>query len=100
MIRPRRNRRSAAIRSMVEETTLSAADLVAPFFVVEGKNRREEIENLPNVFRLSVDQLVQEAEALHRKGVPAIALFPVTPKEKKIRLASARSVKKASFRKL
>lgn len=83
MIRPRRNRRSAAIRSMVEETTLSAADLVAPFFVVEGKNRREEIENLPNVFRLSVDQLVQEAEALHRKGVPAIALFPVTPKEKK-----------------
>ncbi len=62
---------------------LSPADLVAPFFVVDGEKRREEIEALPQVFRLSVDQLVKEAEALHRKGVPAVALFPVIRKEHK-----------------
>lgn len=72
-----------AIRSMVEETLVTPADLVAPFFVVGGERRREEVENLPQVFRLSVDELVKDAEALHRKGVPAVALFPVIPKEKK-----------------
>ncbi|MFI5334740.1 MAG: porphobilinogen synthase [Chlamydiales bacterium] len=75
--RPRRNRRTPAIRSLVSETLLSPADLVACFFVVEGKKRREEIPSLPQVFKLSVDELVKEAEALHKKGIPAVALFPI-----------------------
>lgn len=83
MKRPRRNRRSTAIRSLVQETALSPADLVAPLFVVPGQKRKEELEKLPQVFRYSVDELVREAEALHRKGLPAVALFPIIEPEKK-----------------
>ncbi len=81
--RPRRNRKSPSIRAMVEETILRPSDLIAPFFVMEGKNKREEIKNFPNVFRLSVDQIVREAEKLHKRGIPAIALFPTIPQKEK-----------------
>jgi porphobilinogen synthase len=81
--RPRRNRRSPAIRSLVAETTLKAADLVAPFFVLPGENERVEIKSMPGVFRFSCDFLLKEVEKLHRAGVPAINLFPVIPQELK-----------------
>ncbi len=87
MKRPRRNRRTAAIRSLVQETTLSPADLVLPIFVREGENKREEISSFPGICRLSVDQVLKEAEKIHRRGVPAVALFPVVPSEKKDPLA-------------
>ncbi len=77
LIRPRRNRRTPAIRQLVEETALRPADFVVPFFVIEGENTREEIPSLPGISRLSIDQIVHEAEALHRKGILSIALFPV-----------------------
>lgn len=73
---------------MVQETTLSPADLVAPLFVVPGHKRKEELEKLPHVFRYSIDQLLIEAEALHKKGLPAIALFPVISSEEKDLLGS------------
>lgn len=75
--RPRRNRKSAAIRSLVEETHLSARDIVAPYFLLDGQQRKEAIPSLPGIDRLSIDFILKEAEALHRLGVPAIALFPV-----------------------
>jgi porphobilinogen synthase len=75
--RPRRNRTSPSIRSLVAETVLQPADLVAPFFVLPGNQQRQEIASLPGIARLSVDYVLKEAEALHRKGIPAIALFPV-----------------------
>lgn len=75
--RPRRNRRTAAIRSLVEETHLKAADFVAPFFVIEGENQNQPIEKLPGISRLSIDLILQQAERLHKAGVPAVALFPV-----------------------
>ncbi len=75
--RPRRNRRSPAIRSLVAETLLSPADLVACFFIIDGEKKREAIPSLPQVFKLSIDEVLKEAEKLHKKGVPAIALFPV-----------------------
>lgn len=75
--RPRRNRRTSAIRSLVAETLLSPADLVMSFFVIAGEKKREPIPSMPQVFRLSTDELVKEAEKLHKKGIPAIALFPV-----------------------
>jgi porphobilinogen synthase len=75
--RPRRNRKSSAIRHLVEENVLRAADLVMPFFVIEGENKQEEIKSLPGVFRLSLDHVLREAEKLHAQGIPAIALFPV-----------------------
>jgi porphobilinogen synthase len=76
-IRPRRNRKSEAIRRMVEETSLRAADLVAPFFVMEGHQRKEEIASFPGVYRMTLDHLLHEAHHLHSKGIPSIALFPV-----------------------
>ncbi|MBF5059908.1 Delta-aminolevulinic acid dehydratase [Candidatus Neptunochlamydia vexilliferae] len=75
--RPRRNRKSPAVRSLVQETTLNASDLIAPFFIMEGTQKRDSIEALPGIDRLSIDLLVKEAEPLHAQGVPAIALFPV-----------------------
>jgi porphobilinogen synthase len=81
--RPRRNRKTVAIRSMVEETILRPSDFVAPFFVLPGEKKKEAIISLPGVDRLSIDHILKEAEKLHRQGVPAIALFPVLdPSEK------------------
>ncbi len=76
-IRPRRNRKSDAIRRMVEETTLRAADLVAPLFIMEGDGKKEEIPSFPGVYRMTLDHVLKEAERLHKKGIPSIALFPV-----------------------
>lgn len=74
--RPRRNRRSASIRSMVTENILSTNDLLAPLFVVEGTHQRVPISSMPGQFRLSIDQLVLEAKELYSLGIPAIAVFP------------------------
>jgi porphobilinogen synthase len=81
--RPRRNRKSQAIRSLVQETVLRPCDLVVPFFLLPGHNRKEEIPTLPGIYRLSADLILKEAERLHRLNIPAIALFPVIPKEEK-----------------
>jgi porphobilinogen synthase len=86
--RPRRNRRSPAIRSLVAEHALSPADLVAPFFVTAGENRKEAIATMPGVSTLSADLILKEAEALHRRGIPAIALFPVIDSHLKDALGS------------
>lgn len=74
--RPRRLRRTAALRALVEETVLRPADFIAPLFVVDGKPRPEEIKSMPGVFRLNIADLVKECRALHKLGVPAVALFP------------------------
>ncbi len=76
-IRLRRNRKSEAIRKIVQETHLRPADLVAPIFVIEGEKRREEIQSMPGVERLSVDLAVKEAKEFFRQGICSIALFPV-----------------------
>jgi porphobilinogen synthase len=74
--RPRRNRRSAGLRALVRETTLSPADLVWPAFVIEGGDKREPIAAMPGVERLGIDALLVEAAEVHALGIPAIALFP------------------------
>ena len=74
--RPRRLRRYASRRALVEETTLRAADLIAPLFVVDGKAAPEEIGSMPGVFRFNINDLVRECRELSRLGVPAVALFP------------------------
>ncbi len=81
--RPRRLRRTAAIRALVEETRVTADDLVAPLFVVDGKAAPEEIASMPGAFRLSIADLVKECRALHRLGVRAVALFPKLEKSLK-----------------
>jgi len=74
--RPRRLRRTEAIRRMVRETRLSVDQLVAPLFVVEGHGVRQEVPSMPGQYRLSIDELVREARELHALGIPAVALFP------------------------
>ncbi len=87
--RPRRLRRSSAIRRMARETRLSVDHLVAPLFVKGGSGVQEPIASMPGCHRLSIDLLVEEAEELHALGVPAVALFPVIPDEVKDPRASA-----------
>lgn len=74
--RPRRLRRTASRRALVEETVLRPADLIAPLFVVDGKGKPESIASMPGVYRLNLADLVRECRELHRLGVPAVALFP------------------------
>ncbi|MDX6751851.1 porphobilinogen synthase [Geminicoccaceae bacterium 1502E] len=81
--RLRRLRRQAWLRDMVAEHALRPADLIQPCFVLEGEGRREAIPSMPGVERLSVDLVVAMAERAAHAGVPAMALFPVTPPERK-----------------
>ncbi|OIR18729.1 delta-aminolevulinic acid dehydratase [mine drainage metagenome] len=74
--RPRRLRRSQALRSLVEETVLRPQDFIAPLFVVDGKSAPEPIASMPGVLRFNVADLVKECRALWKLGVPAVALFP------------------------
>lgn len=86
--RMRRMRQHQFTRSMMAENTLSASDLIYPMFILEGKNRVETISSMPGIERMSIDLLIKEAEALVELGVPAIAIFPVTPVDLKSECAS------------
>lgn len=81
--RMRRLRANTFTRDLVREHSLTVKDLIYPMFVLEGKNQRETISSMPGIERLSVDLLVKEAKLLHKLGIPAVALFPVTPKSAK-----------------
>ncbi len=82
-IRPRRMRASDFSRRLMRETMLSVDDLIYPMFVTEGENRSEHIASMPGTRRFSIDLLLHEAEHLMQLNIPALALFPVTPGEKK-----------------
>ena len=82
-IRMRRMRRDAFSRALMRETVLTASDLILPVFVREGSGVREPIPSMPGVERQSIDELVRTAAKAHALGVPALALFPVTPPEAK-----------------
>ena len=75
--RLRRLRQHESLRRMVRETTLSPADFIVPLFVVEGRDRREEITSMPGQYRLSIDLLIKEAGEIKALGIPAIILFGV-----------------------
>ncbi len=81
--RPRRLRKDDFSRRLVREHQLTVDDLIYPCFVLEGKNQREKVTSMPGVERLSIDLLLQEAEIIHKLGIPMMALFPVTPLEQK-----------------
>jgi porphobilinogen synthase len=79
--RPRRLRRSAAMRALVRETRLSPDNFLYPLFVVPGERQRREVASMPGVFQLSVDETVREAAAAKADGVPGVLLFGL-PDEK------------------
>jgi porphobilinogen synthase len=77
--RMRRLRQQDFTRRLVAENQLSSSDLIYPMFVLEGDNQKQVVPSMPGIERLSIDLLVQEARELVELGIPAIALFPVTP---------------------
>ena len=81
--RLRRMRKHEFNRSLIRENSLSASDLIYPLFIVEGENKRVEIDSMPGIERLSIDQLLVEAKEIVDLKIQAIALFPVISSEKK-----------------
>ena len=82
-IRLRRMRASKFSRALMQENVLTTSDLIYPMFIIEGKGQREAIASMPGIERVSLDELRKEAAAIYQLGIPAIALFPVTPDDKK-----------------
>jgi porphobilinogen synthase len=87
-IRPRRNRKSAAIRNMVEETQLGVQNLIYPIFLKDGKGIKEEVSSLPNNFRWSIDQLLPEIEACLKLGITTYDIFPAVEESLKDKTAT------------
>ena len=81
--RMRRMRHDESSRRLMRENELSCSDLIYPVFILEGEQQREAVPSMPGVERLSIDQLLKEAGEIHALGIPAIALFPVTPANSK-----------------
>jgi porphobilinogen synthase len=79
--RLRRLRRTATLRDMFRETTLSKSDLIYPLFIVEGENVKREISSMPGQFQMSVDNVLRECEELLGLGIKSILLFGI-PAEK------------------
>jgi porphobilinogen synthase len=76
--RLRRMRRDAFSRRLMRESSLSTDNLIYPMFVIDGHGRREPVSSMPGVERVTIDELVREAQEITRLGIPALALFPVT----------------------
>ena len=74
----RRARRTPALRALMQENTLSPADLIWPLFVRDGKGVEEPVSSMPGVMRRSVDKIVEAAKQAHSLGIPAVCLFPYT----------------------
>jgi porphobilinogen synthase len=88
--RPRRLRRTEALRSMVRETRLTTAGLIYPMFVCPGKNVRQEVGSMPGIHQQSADQIVEECREVESLGIPAVILFGL-PETKDSRGASSLS---------
>ncbi|WP_186753962.1 porphobilinogen synthase [Echinicola salinicaeni] len=86
--RPRRNRKSAVIRGMIEETRLSVKDFIFPIFVIEGTNKKEEVASMPGIYRYSLDLLLKEIDECMNLGIKAFDIFPAYPEDKKDKYAT------------
>ncbi|MBT28453.1 MAG: porphobilinogen synthase [Thalassobius sp.] len=86
--RPRRNRKSAVIRELTEETTVHKKDLIFPLFLIEGSNKKIEVGSMPGIYRYSQDTLLAEIESCLELGIKTFDLFPSIPEENKDKIAS------------
>lgn len=89
LIRPRRNRKSAVIRDMVQENHLRAENLIFPLFIVDGENQKSEVKSMPGIFRYSVDNLLREVESCLQLGLHSFDLFPNIEEAQKDKYATA-----------
>jgi porphobilinogen synthase len=78
VVRPRRNRKSEWARRLIRENVVTTDDLIWPLFVIDGDNQRKPVASMPGVERLSIDQVVRDAERAAKLDIPCIALFPYT----------------------
>lgn len=81
--RPRRNRKSETIRSLVQETRLHPSQFVMPIFILEGSKQQQPIHSMPGIFRRTIDLTLQEIELLWSVGIRSVDIFPVVPVERK-----------------
>lgn len=86
--RPRRNRKSAVIRDMVQETYLSPSNLIFPLFIIEGQNQKTEVSSMPGIYRYSIDNLLREVESCLKLGLKSFDLFPSIEESLKDRYAT------------
>src|SRR6201985_3946205 len=86
--RPRRNRKNEAIRQMVQETHISAANLIFPLFIIEGNNKMTEVDSMPGMYRRSIDHLLREIESCMKLGLNSFDLFPNNSEELKDKYAT------------
>jgi porphobilinogen synthase len=77
--RPRRNRKSEAVRNLVEETSLSVKDLIFPMFLVDGANKKVAIDSMPGIYRYSIDNMLGEIESCMKLGILGFDVFPAYP---------------------
>jgi porphobilinogen synthase len=88
--RPRRNRKSIALRDLVRENQLTTKDLIAPLFVIDGQGKsiKQEIASMPGQYRFSIDLLLDECGRLQDLGIPCVSLFPALSDDKKDKMAT------------
>lgn len=86
--RPRRNRKSEAVRLMVEETSVTVNDLIFPLFLVDGTNKKIEVGSMPGIFRLSIDRMLKEIEECLKLGIKAFDVFPAVEDQHKDKTAT------------
>ncbi|MCU0383817.1 MAG: porphobilinogen synthase, partial [Cyclobacteriaceae bacterium] len=86
--RPRRNRKSEAIRSLVRENEVRVNDLLFPLFLIEGTNKRIAVESMPGIYRLSLDLMLKEIEYCMNLGIVAFDVFPAVEDNVKDKIAS------------
>ncbi|MFY0687924.1 MAG: porphobilinogen synthase [Cyclobacteriaceae bacterium] len=86
--RPRRNRASEAIRSMVRETQVTTDDLILPLFLLEGSSQKSEVASMPGIFRLTLDLMLKEIETCMSLGIRSFDVFPVVEERHKDKLAT------------
>ena len=86
--RPRRNRKTAAIRAMVEETKVTTDDLIFPLFLIDGQKAKTEVSSMPGIFRLSVDLMLKEIEECLKLGINVFDVFPAVEDQWKDKTAT------------
>ena len=87
-LRLRRSRKNDWSRRLIEENNLTANDFILPIFLIEGKNKKQEIKSMPDVYRYSLDKLNSVVDKAIKKKLPMIALFPYTEKKKKNKIGT------------
>ena len=95
--RPRRNRKNAAIRSLLRENSVTVDDLILPLFLIAGKNKKTEVASMPGIFRRSPDLLLKEIESCLKLGITNFDIFPALDDKLKDKRATESLNKKGLY---